>query len=161
MIKSLDYPYVSLRRNYFWLSSKRWSQCDQMVRLFFHIWPFEAMKISPIMWHICQSMLSNSPNKKWTVKILPSTCRHFQIWSHWLEVLNENPVPWRDTNWRWSRTEKSDYTQRTKLVVAQLVDRLFPTYTRDPPFESSHWYFIFLMSTVLTYNIVGCSIVGK
>ena len=53
-------------------------QCDQMVRLFFHIWPFEAMKISPIMWHICQSMLSNSPNKKWTVKILPSTCRHFQ-----------------------------------------------------------------------------------
>ena len=29
-------------------------ECYQMVRLFFSIWPFEKMKISPIMSRICQ-----------------------------------------------------------------------------------------------------------
>ena len=38
-------------------------QCDQMVRLFFNIWPFETMKISPIMSQICPSRLSILPNK--------------------------------------------------------------------------------------------------
>ena len=28
-------------------------QCDQIVRLFFNIWPFASMKISPIMSQIC------------------------------------------------------------------------------------------------------------
>ena len=32
-------------------------QCDQMVRLFFNIWPFAAMKISPIISQMCKSML--------------------------------------------------------------------------------------------------------
>ena len=49
----------------------RGPRCDQMVRLFFKIWPFTAMKISPIISQICQSMLSILPNKKWTVKNLP------------------------------------------------------------------------------------------
>ena len=39
-------------------------QCDQMVRLFFHNWPSAAMKISPIMSQICQSVLIILPNKK-------------------------------------------------------------------------------------------------
>ena len=39
-------------------------QCDQIVRLFFNICQFAAMKISPIMSQICQSMLSILPNKK-------------------------------------------------------------------------------------------------
>ena len=30
-------------------------QCDQMVRLFFNIWPFATMKICPLMSQICQS----------------------------------------------------------------------------------------------------------
>ena len=34
------------------------SKCDQMVRLFFKIWPFATMKISPLS-QICQSILSN------------------------------------------------------------------------------------------------------
>ena len=33
------------------------NQCDQMVRLFFNIWPFAAMKISPIISQMCKSML--------------------------------------------------------------------------------------------------------
>ena len=41
-----------------------WHQCDKMVKLFFNIWPFETMKISPIMSQIWQSMLSILPNKK-------------------------------------------------------------------------------------------------
>ena len=49
------------------------NQCDQMVLLFFNIWPFAIMKISPIMSQICQSPLSILPNKKWTVKNLPKT----------------------------------------------------------------------------------------
>ena len=39
-------------------------QCDQMVRLFFNIWPFPTMQISPIMSQVCQSRLSILPNKK-------------------------------------------------------------------------------------------------
>ena len=46
-------------------------RCDQMVRLFFNIWPFETMKISPIMSQIYQSRLSIFPNKKFTVKNFP------------------------------------------------------------------------------------------
>ena len=45
-------------------------QCDQMVRLFYNIWPFAPMKISPTMSQICQSRLSILPNKKKTVKNL-------------------------------------------------------------------------------------------
>ena len=39
-------------------------QYDKMVRLFLNIWPFATMKISPIMSQICQTILSNLPNKK-------------------------------------------------------------------------------------------------
>ena len=53
-------------------------QCDQMVRLFFNIWPFATMKISPIMSQICQSKLSILPNKEWAVKNLPKTCKSCQ-----------------------------------------------------------------------------------
>ena len=63
------------------------NQCDQMVRLFFNIWPFEAMKISQIMSHICQSMRSILPNKKWTVRHLPSIWKHFAKSGH--TVLNK------------------------------------------------------------------------
>ena len=34
---------------------EHWKQCDQMVRLFFNIWQFATLKISPIMSQICQS----------------------------------------------------------------------------------------------------------
>ena len=37
-------------------------QCDQVVRLFFKIWPFVTIKISPIMSQICQSII-NKPSK--------------------------------------------------------------------------------------------------
>ena len=179
MIKSLDYPYVSLRRNYFWLSSKRWSQCDQMVRLFFHIWPFEAMKISPIMWHICQSMLSISPNKKWAVKILPSTCKHLpnlvtlvgglkrkSRTVAWYELkMKSNREIWLHTKDKVGcgtvgRSVVSYIHQRSAVriqsliflfsychlysLTTPLVDRSFPTYTKDLQFESSHWHFYFL-----------------
>ena len=40
------------------------NQCDQMVRLFFNIWPFATMKISPIRSQFCQSRHSILPNKK-------------------------------------------------------------------------------------------------
>ena len=46
-------------------------QCDQMDRLFFNIWPFATMKISPKMSQIYQSRLSILPNKKKTAKNLP------------------------------------------------------------------------------------------
>ena len=55
-------------------------QCDQMVRLFFNIWPFATMKISPIMSQICQSKLSILPNKKVTFKNLPKTCKLLPKW---------------------------------------------------------------------------------
>ena len=35
-----------------------WGQCDKMVRLFFSIWLFATMQISPLMSQICQSRLS-------------------------------------------------------------------------------------------------------
>ena len=38
------------------------TQCDQLVSLFFNIWPFATMKISPIISQICQSRLSIMPN---------------------------------------------------------------------------------------------------
>ena len=57
-------------------------QCDQMIRLFFNNWPYAAMKISLIMSQICQSRLSILPNKKWTVKNLPKTCKLFPKWRH-------------------------------------------------------------------------------
>ena len=62
---------------------------DQMVKLFFKIWPFATMKISPKMSQICQSRLSILPNKEKTVKNLPKTfkllpkgAKFRQIWSH-------------------------------------------------------------------------------
>ena len=39
-------------------------QCYQMVRLFFNVQPFAAVRNSPIMSQICQSRLSILPNKK-------------------------------------------------------------------------------------------------
>ena len=39
-------------------------QCDQMVSLFFNIWPFATMKISQIMQQIRQSRLKILPIKK-------------------------------------------------------------------------------------------------
>ena len=53
-------------------------QCDQMVRLFFNIWPFPTMQISPIMSQVCQSRLSILPNKKQTLKNMPKTSKLFQ-----------------------------------------------------------------------------------
>ena len=65
-------------------------QWDQMVRLFFNVWPFATLKISPIMSQICQSRLSILPNKKLIVKNLPKICKLLQkcqifcqILSHW------------------------------------------------------------------------------
>ena len=40
------------------------AQCDQVVRLFFNIWPFAEMKNSPIMSQTCQSIIRILPNKK-------------------------------------------------------------------------------------------------
>ena len=54
------------------------NQCDQMVRLFFNIWPFAAMKISPIMSQICQ--IKNKLSK--ICQILVNFCK---IWSHWTQ----------------------------------------------------------------------------
>ena len=51
-----------------------------MVRLFFKIWPFIALKINPIISQICQSMLSILPNRKWTVKNLPNICKLLPKW---------------------------------------------------------------------------------
>ena len=56
------------------------AQCNQIVRLFFNIWPFATMKTSPIMSQICQSRLSILPNRKWTVKNLPKICKVLPIW---------------------------------------------------------------------------------
>ena len=39
------------------------AQCDQLVRLFFNIWPFAIMKIGPIMSQISQSQLRNKLSK--------------------------------------------------------------------------------------------------
>ena len=61
-----------------WQSTQE--QCDQMVRLFFNIWPFAIVKISPIMSQICQSQLSILPNMKWTVKNLPKTGKLLPKW---------------------------------------------------------------------------------
>ena len=70
-------PFNSFRYLLFWtpfgieLSMvPAYYQCDQIVRLFFNIWPFGTMKISPIISQICQSSLSTLPNKKKPVKIL-------------------------------------------------------------------------------------------
>ena len=195
MIKSLDYPYVSLRRNYFWLSSKRWSQCDQMVRLFFHIWPFEAMKISPIMWHICQSMLSISPNKKWAVKILPSTCKHLpnlvtlvgglkrkSRTVAWYELkMKPNREIWLHTKDKVGcgtvgRSVVSYIHQRSAVRIQSLIFYFLNVncthlqhswlqhswkinrFLHTPEIRSSNSVidiFIFLLSSVLTYNTVG------
>ena len=50
-------------------------QCYQMVRLFFNIWPFATMYISPKTSHICKSRLSILPKKKLAVKNSPKTCK--------------------------------------------------------------------------------------
>ena len=57
--------------------------CDQMVGLFFIIWPFATMKISPIMSQICQSGLSILPNTKKTFKNLQITCKLLQKWRNY------------------------------------------------------------------------------
>ena len=57
-------------------------QCDQMVRLFFNIWPFARMQISPIMSQICQIRLSILPNKNESVTNLPKTCQLLPKWRH-------------------------------------------------------------------------------
>ena len=56
------------------------NQCGQMLRLFFNIWPFAIMKISPIMPKICPRQLSILPNNKWTVKNLPKTGKLLPKW---------------------------------------------------------------------------------
>ena len=55
-------------------------QSDQMVRIFYNIWPLAIMIISPIMSQICQSRLSILPNRKQTVKNLPRTCKLLPKW---------------------------------------------------------------------------------
>ena len=57
-------------------------QCDQMVRLFFSIWPFATMKISPIRSQICQSRLSILLYKKYKVKNWPNTCKLLPKWQN-------------------------------------------------------------------------------
>ena len=47
-------------------------QCDEMVGLFFNIWPFATMKISPIISQICHSRLTILPNKNKLSKICQS-----------------------------------------------------------------------------------------
>ena len=54
--------YFDLRENRkFGIGRRR--QCDQMVSLFFNIWPFAKRKIILIISQICQSRLSILPNK--------------------------------------------------------------------------------------------------
>ena len=43
---------------------KSGDQYDQMVKLFFNIWPFATIRNSPIMSQICQSRLRSLPIKK-------------------------------------------------------------------------------------------------
>ena len=65
------------------MKESRWEggkQCDQMVNLFFNIWPFATVKISPTRSQIYQSRLSILTNKKWTVKTLPKTCTLLPKW---------------------------------------------------------------------------------
>ena len=40
------------------------NKCDQMVRVFFNIWQLATMKISAIMYQICQRRLNILPDKK-------------------------------------------------------------------------------------------------
>ena len=70
-------PGLAHLKNYSRLFQKLVScfQCDQIVILFFNIWPLAAMKISLIMSLICQSMLSIS-------KI--DYQKFAKIWSQWL-----------------------------------------------------------------------------
>ena len=56
------------------------NQCDQMVRLFFNMWPFATLKIIPMMAQIFLRRLVIFPNQKLTVKNLPNT---FKLLSKW------------------------------------------------------------------------------
>ena len=67
-------------------------QFDQMVRLFFKIWPFATKKTSPIMSQICQSRVSILPNKKWTVKKLPKTCKFLPKWIWSVTLVQANYI---------------------------------------------------------------------
>ena len=70
-------------------------QCDQMVRLFFNIWSFAPMKISPIASQICQNRLSILPNKKYTVKKLPKTCILLPKRQNFTKSGHTVPIPFR------------------------------------------------------------------
>ena len=53
-----------------------------MVRLFYNIWPFATIKISPIMAQFCQNRLSILANRKYTVKNLPRTSKLLPKWQN-------------------------------------------------------------------------------
>ena len=53
-----------------------------MVILFFKIWPFATMKISPIMPQICQSRLTVLPSKILSIKNLPKTRKLLPKWQN-------------------------------------------------------------------------------
>ena len=55
-------------------------QCDQMVRLFFNIWPLATMKMCQILFQICQSRPIILQNMKKTVEKLPKTCKVLPNW---------------------------------------------------------------------------------
>ena len=69
------------------------TQCDQMVILFFNIWPFVTMKISPIMSQICQSNLSILANKKYTIKNLSKTCKLLSKWWNFAKSSHTGKIP--------------------------------------------------------------------
>ena len=55
-----------------------------MVRLFFNIWPFSALKISLIMSQICQVCSAFCQIRNKMSKICQNLVNFCQIWSHWL-----------------------------------------------------------------------------
>ena len=75
-------------------------RCDQMVRIFFNIWPFATMKIRPIMSQISQSMRSILPK---TSAKMAKFCQightglgarlmqqNYQLYHTWFSFSNKN-----------------------------------------------------------------------
>ena len=70
-------------------------QCDQMVKLFFDIWPLATMKISQTKFQICQSRPFILPNKKYSVGKLPKTCK---VLPNWRNFAKSGHTPLRHQN---------------------------------------------------------------
>ena len=67
------------------------AHCDQMAKLFFNVWPYTTMKISPKVFKICQRrfkfcQILNAPPKKVQMFFLnlAKVAKFCQVWSHWL-----------------------------------------------------------------------------